>query len=195
MEIGKETYISSEDKKENYLNLNLNLLSEKSDWKEAIGIFNNRLNKRFIFPAKELLEKDGNTYGFAAMAIICLLIETLYQFSAGVDQTPSKKNEEKYSMFLVKILDGDIKEKVARSFYRNIRCGILHSAQTKNNTSLNCDKEKVITLTGKRMSVNVKKLLESVERYFEKYKTDLLDENNTALREAFIKKMDFICDK
>ena len=195
MEIGQETYISSEDKKEDYLNLNLNLLSSESDWKKAIEIFNNRLNKRFILPTKELLEKDGNTYGFAAMAIICLLIETLYQFSAGVDQTPYKKNEENYSAFLVKILDGDIKEKVARSFYRNIRCGILHSGQTKSNTSLNCDKEMVIELTAKRMSVNVNKLLDLIEKYFEKYKTDLLDENNTTLRDAFINKMNFICDK
>lgn len=194
MEIGKEIYISLRYTKKDYTVLKLNLKSNERNWEKAIEILDDRLNGRFLTPIRTLLEKDENTNSFTAMAIECLVIETLYQFEQGIDET--KNNTSDYSTFLLKMLVSEgIAKKDAIKFYKDIRCGILHSGQTKNNSSLNCDKEKVLTIENNRMSVNVKKMLLLIERYFENYKLLLLSPDNVNLRKAFIGKMKYICNK
>ncbi|MBQ6860606.1 MAG: hypothetical protein IJO08_03060 [Clostridia bacterium] len=194
MEIGKDTYISLKHQKEDYKCLKLSVISEKASWEKAIIIFDNRLRGRFINPIKEWVKTEDEAYAFSVMAIECLLVETLYQFKKGLDKT--ENSTKNYPKFLEEILiDPSYSLDIRERFYREIRCGILHSGQTKKNSSLNYDKNEVITLDEDRMSVNVEIFLDLIEKYFEKYKTDLLDENNADLRKAFIKKMNFICDK
>ena len=43
---------------------------------------------------------DVNRNGFAIMALLCLLIETLYQFRDGLTAAQPRKNRESYVNFL-----------------------------------------------------------------------------------------------
>src|SRR5438094_831656 len=69
----------------------LNLANEHDptthDWKKAISAFERRMRSRFIEPADALITEDSKrslkTFGFAILAIDCLLIESLQAFREG----------------------------------------------------------------------------------------------------------------
>ena len=62
---------------------------QRADWAKAITIFRKRIQERFIEPVDTLIEIERNLprtrrkYGFAILAIDCLLIETLQAFRYG----------------------------------------------------------------------------------------------------------------
>lgn len=77
-------------------------------------------------------------FSFSIMALNCLLIETLQHFYLGIDETPTRINKTNYINFLTsrKPYKSKFNNKTARNFYKGVRCGILHQAQTKRNTQL-----------------------------------------------------------
>lgn len=118
----------------------------------------------------DLLSDDVNSNGFTIMALNCLLIETLYQFKEGKDKTPSHQNKEVYSDFLMQEFPHEFNTKnIADSFYTNIRCGILHSAQTKNESRLSDREDVVVTFEGNTLVVSVNGVSSLLKTYFERY--------------------------
>lgn len=66
------------------------------------------------------------------MALNCLLIEILLQFKNVWDQTPLGVNKVEYKWFLkAELPEIFYNDKIAKMIYEDIRCGILHYAQTK----------------------------------------------------------------
>lgn len=195
MESKGEINISPNYSKEDYLNLNLSIHSCESNWREAITILKDRIEGRYLNQI-ELLSNDINVNGFTIMALNCLLIETLYQFKEGKDKTPSRRNKEAYSDFLMQEFPHVFNtQSIAESFYSNIRCGILHSAQTKNESRLSDREGVAAVLEGNTLVVSVKGMSLLLKTYFEKYLQRLSDVNETTLRKNFIKKMGYICRK
>lgn len=193
METKGEIKISPKYNKEEYLSLNLNLDSSDDNWKNAVEIIKDRITGRYIKQI-DLLSEDINSNGFTIMALNCLLIETLYQFKKGIDQTPSGRNKKSYSDFLVQEFPDVFKSIIiAESFYTNIRCGILHSAQTKNESMLSEREEPPVDFVGNTLVVSVKGMSILLKKYFENYLKKLLEPNNKNLRNNFIKKMSFVC--
>lgn len=132
MERFERRFISPEYERGDYLNLKLNENSDYDIWEQALKIFEDRIQGRF-FDSIKILIKDKNKNGFAVMALNCLLIETLQQFVDGVDTNDRSMNA--YTNFLRReLFDVFDTEEKAIMFYKNIRCGILHSAQTKNGS-------------------------------------------------------------
>lgn len=126
---------------------------------------------------------------------LCLLIETLYQFRAGLTAAQPRKNRESYVNFLRLNLP-DVFDRAQKSecFYGDIRCGILHSAQTKNGSQLKFDKNYTVELfEGKKIRVDVRNLADRIWDYYMEYKGRLLNPEEVYLRENFIKKMKHIC--
>lgn len=187
--------ISPKYGKSDYHKLKLSLNSDESSWKAAIDIFKDRIQGRYLNQI-DLLSCDINANGFAIMAINCLLIETLYQFENGLEKTEERKNKEKYTDFLKKMdsvsFDSDTK---AESFYFNIRCGILHSAQTKRGARLSDEEGFVVKTENGVLIVSVKGVTDLLKKYFNKYTKKLLDANETELRKNFIEKMKYVCRK
>ena len=113
---------------DDYLDLKLTVYSPERDWNDAINMFQERIEGRFLEPINDLfLDEDSS---FASAAIICLLIETFYQFREGLDTTDQfhEKIGKKYASFLQKAIPDlfpDIDTGIM--FYENIRCGILHA--------------------------------------------------------------------
>lgn len=187
-------YIAEDATRDDYINLNLNLRSPTSDWDKAIIIFQGRLRGRYLDPMNALVKDDVNKNGFAVMALCCLLIETLMQFVEGLPSTPSGRNKRSYSDFMVHYLRFNREE--STRFYEDIRCGILHSAQTKNGSCLTFGTNDCLRIQGNGvLMVDVHNMYERVVDFFYGYCSALRIEGNVQERLNFIKKMDDITKK
>ena len=192
MEYNSKIYLSPKYQKSDYSELNLSITSPEEDWKKAIEIFTDRMDGRFLNQIRALLS-DVSANGFAIMALDCLLIETFLQFEIGKSQTP-QFNSEQYSAFLMRAFPSAFKNiNAAKRFYIDIRCGILHSAQTNGHSRLTSDESYIIYYDGDLLSVSVTKFSLLLVSYFEAYKSKLMDSNETNLRNNFLKKMASVC--
>lgn len=189
-------YIAENETREDYIRLDLKLSSPTDVWGSAIEIMIERLEGRYLEPMRTLIHTDVNKNGFAAMALCCLLIETLLQFREGYPQTPDGRNKQCYSTFLKNQLGHVFDTNMANRFYKDIRCGILHSGQTKNGSCLTFDANYIVRIQGNDiMMVNVEGMYYAVEQYFQRYCSELIDPDNIVLRRNFINKMDDITKK
>jgi hypothetical protein len=135
--------------------------------------------------------------GFSVMALNCLLIETLLQFKKGWDETQNSNSGE-YSRFLTEEFpDIFINITLAKKFYGDIRCGILHSAQTKNGSQLTINKEYVVKFIdssrGRSISVDVAGISRIIRDYFYEYVEKIKDCSNEDERYNFLQKMKCLC--
>jgi hypothetical protein len=168
--------------------------STEADWQKAVDILWDRLNGRFLEPIA-LMEGHGFA-GFAVMALDCLLIETLQQFREGEPETPYKKGEEYFIRFLTKSPFGRFfDEAMAQMFYRQIRNGILHQAETKETSLIHKRGPDLVKLTedDKGLSINRDLFHEQLVQVIRDYIEELRNPVNSDLRISFRKKMDFIC--
>lgn len=191
MERRGEVYISHNHKAVEYKRLNLTARSDNDKWFVAIEIFRERIYGRYIYPIREL-NRNAYENGFVTMAVCCLLIDTMYQFMHGSNET--NNNAKKYIGFLRNNMsDLFATKKAAELFYQHIRCGILHSAQTKDGSILTTEGAKAIEIlpSGERIKVNVILFTERLEQEIEKY-INLLSNDEASYRENFVKKMNYI---
>lgn len=193
--------ISPKYSSEDWKSIRLNINSPSDDWKQAIDIFQDRISGRFLNQVKLI---ENNTFsGFAVMALDCLLIETLNQFWFGIDDTNEcyrsrnwqsfrdffKRSNHFYTFF---------PDDVSKVFYNQVRCGLLHQAETKQGTLINFKKSTMVNKIdpldiSKGLEVNRKLFHAALIQEFEDYCKKLLDSNESTMRENFIKKMNSIC--
>lgn len=177
-----------------YLNLNLNIYSKDDIWNVAIKIFFDRFEERYFNPIKALMKKP-KINGFAIMALNCLLIDTFYQFEEGLKET--KENKNCYTSFLLTYFSTVFTSlDLATKFYKDIRCGILHSAQTQNGSMLAFENSKIAEYINNNHSikVNVVSFSEMMHEYFCVY-IKRLNDGDRRTRENFIRKMNYICNR
>ena len=134
-------------------------------------------------------------FGFAIMALCCLLVETFQCYRAGLpsshppelksllreysevdeqfrldEEKFPKKGEEIYQCFFDssrEIFDGVD----GKQFYRCIRNGILHQAQTKNGWTINVGRTKLWDADNKSLSRDV--FVKKLRVYFNEYLAEL----------------------
>ena len=189
-------YIAENETRDDYICLDLRLSSPAHIWERAIEIMRGRIEGRYLDPMGTLIQADVNKNGFAAMALCCLLIETLLQFREGYPQTPDRQNRRCYSNFLQTQLGHVFNQEMANRFYNDIRCGVLHSAQTKNGSCLTFNSDYTARIQGNDvMMVDVQGMHREIDNYFRRYCDELMDPINRDLRKNFINKMDDITKK
>lgn len=125
------------------------------------------------------------------MAVGCLMIETLESFRLGILNTQGHSKEMFDSFFQTEeSLFPDFKN--IKRFYKDIRCGILHQAETTNAWRIILygpivDKEK--------RTINAEKFIEALQAALEKYKHDLeVNDFDTAIWRNVFFKLDDICN-
>lgn len=197
MEYNNESFISLRYTKDDFLDLRLRLNSDEN-WDTAIEIFQDRIQGRYLNVIDELISRDELMRdGFIIMALNCLLIETLLQFKNGWDETEGG-NRRSYSDFLVSEFPHIFNSKLASKFYSDIRCGILHSAQTKGKSKLTFNEDYVVKLmkfqNREYVKVDVKNITLEIIDYYNRY-LNMIKENIDDVRENFRKKMLYICLK
>jgi hypothetical protein len=82
-------------------------------------------------------------------------------------------------------------EDLAKRFYEEFRCGVLHQAETGRGGRV-WSVGPLLRVDGGKIIVNRNKFHECLKVEFRSYLAELLDSANVALRAKFRKKMDFI---
>lgn len=181
-----------------YKELNLKDYSS-SDWDNAIDILNSRLTERYIEPVEVLLnaEKDKKPiekkFGFTILAIDCLLIETLQSFYQGItdSRTLSRKLFRNFLQQRISFKAFFTNDADADCFFSNYRCGILHQAQTFNNSKV-WTVGQLFIKQGNNVIINRDLFHEAVKNEKDIYIDLLHKKTEIKLLYNFKKKMDFI---
>ena len=173
-------------------------------WEEAHKFFEERMLHRYIYPAEQIQRNSlilGE--GFSVMAILCTLIEALETFYDGrcYKYDKPRKNYEygnghsegMFVNFLSKkepfkqVFD----EPLAKEFYKNIRCPLLHEAATRGGWVIRIDTDSLIKKDLNKTVLNRVLFLEYMKKYIEDYREILITSKQR--KNAFIRKMDCIC--
>ncbi len=153
--------------------------------KESIAdLIYQRFYERYIKP----FEGNSNRHGFSMMAVSCLMIEALQSFKEGKENTKgiSKQTFEKFFAN-----SNYFKEFLATNFYDEIRCGILHQAETRGGWR--------IWQVGKLLDnpnkiINALCFLETLEKELESYRDELKTlPFDSQVWDYAILKLDYIC--
>jgi hypothetical protein len=177
---------------------------EKKQRFEIARFLDDRYRERFFDPIRCLKNAQANEvgYGFAIMSLCCLLIETIESYRLGLPSTserdmkalaklPVNKASGEYS------LQGPYRDCSAEAFekffecgnhrkyfpdvsgkifYQNIRCGLLHQAQTKGGWLLARTGE--YWDEGPPGSINRDEFTDRLEACFREYLRDLAAEQD-----------------
>jgi hypothetical protein len=169
------------------------------DWERAISILRSRIYGRYFDPADQLILAEQSKaayerrFGFAIVAIDCLLIETLGAFIQGLETTDGK-SKATFCEFLTtrQRFRGVFTKRLAAQFYKQFRCGILHQAEVGGSSKV-WSVGDLVRETDGNLIVNRNELHENLKAEFEDYLVELSDPVNSVLRQDFRKKMDFVC--
>jgi len=132
-----------------------------------------RLSSRYLEPFEK--QNKITKSGFAMMACYCLFVETLQAFREGKEQTKRKQNDCAFCHFFRNETENPLGvfENIAKDFYENVRCGLLHQGETSNGWKIRREGDLFNTET---KTINANKfgeaLKEVLERYVECLKTD-----------------------
>ena len=148
-----------------------------------------RYIKPFDFDDPIFIKKYKN--GFSIMANCCLLIETYASFREKVFRDTHKKSERCFGWFFLTEsrflcfskgglsihdytdIDKRIKNKgVPRDFYVNIRCGILHNAETRNGWKIT---RKNDFYGEKTKTINAVKFMNRLKSTIDDYRKQLIN--------------------
>jgi hypothetical protein len=176
----------------------LDLSTQRSaDWAKAITIFRQRIRERFIEPVDKMIENEQclprtqRKYGFAVLAIDCLLIETLQAFRYGKVNTEGE-SRSLITNFLQKCPHFCWSREVSNQFFDDFRCGILHQAETMRDSLVRSEGALLIQEpTG--LIINRTEFHERLKTAFADYVRNLQQGRPPSLRDKFRSKMDHIC--
>ena len=163
-----------------------------------MSVLDSRLRERYIIPvdflvaAEEEIPASERRFGFAVLAIDCLLVETLGAFLEGLGET-SGRSKEIFCRLLTSHPQfcNDFPQPLAEQFYDELRCGVLHQAEIRGNSKL-WSIGPLVQKVGDSLIVNRNEFHERLKSVFADYLDQLRDPTNTQLRSRFRKKMDFI---
>ena len=176
-------------------------------WEDAYRFFEERMLHRYICPAEQIQRNSSIVgEGFSITAILCTLIESLETFYCGrcyKYDKPRKhheygngKSKELFVNFLStrepfkQVFD----EPLAKEFYKNVRCSLLHEAAIKGGWVIRIDTVSLIEKDPDKTKtvLNRKLFLDYMKKYIEDYKDVLIASKQR--KNAFIRKMNCICE-
>lgn len=174
---------------------------KQEDWLKAVDVLRDRIHGRFITPAQTLIDVDrGNkqqTFGFAILALDCLVLETIQGFKEGVPNHTGhstrlfKEFLSNWQPFISCLDAGMVAADKAVEFYKQGRCALHHSGATERMT---------VKVSGPMMKfdngdIAVNRTLFHTELVaeFDRYLAALTDPASVDLRKKFLLKMNPIC--
>jgi len=124
-----------------------------------------RFTDRYIYPVRTAPKR-----GFTIMAVSCLMIEALECFRQGYE-TSFQRSKKAFCLFFdefepFKDLRGHVP-----AFYKHVRCGILHQAETTDGWRIRRDETPLFDATAQ--TVNANRFLEALEQTLNRFCDDL----------------------
>jgi hypothetical protein len=173
------------------------------DWnldKDKIRLFKEQIQGWQLDIAKYLLFGDGKIpirkhSAFASLSILTSYFENISRYIEGC------LNEENSNSYFCKGLNYvyknhpsiKITEDIAKSIYRNLRCGLYHVGLTHQNIILSEGKEYGVHIHGNMIQIAPTKFYEEIEKHFNDYCEQLKTDKD--LRENFKKRFDLVKKK
>lgn len=168
------------------------------DWTKAIEIFESRICHRFIAPVDVLIAHEigheRGTFGFAILALDCLIVETLQGFREGLIDHRGKSKRliisflTKRSQFSRFFTDNAIADK----FHVGYRCALHHSGRTDGNLRIQRHGP-LLRKDGTLIDINRTAFHEAIKLELKTYLAELTDSSKKHEREKFLKVMNAIC--
>ncbi|TBG52582.1 hypothetical protein [Rhizobium leguminosarum] len=173
----------------------------QDDWIKAIDVLRDRIEGRFIKPAQTLINVDKKrkpqTFGFAILALDCLVLETIEGFRQGVIDHKGRSGGlfasflSNWQPFKDCVGEGVDAASKASEFYIQGRCALHHSGTTDKMT---------VGISGPMMRfengqifVNRTVFHSELEAEFKRYLAVLADPASVDQRKKFLLKMNPIC--
>lgn len=177
-----KTLLSSRVSVSDYKNM------EKNRDKDAIAQFiKERVSERYITPMRVELNKKN---GFTIMAVSCLLIETLESFYQGWSDS-NNKSQLAFCNFFDRNKGFDSFSGQAQSFYKHVRCGILHQGETTGGWHIRRDGA---IFDRQTKTINAKLFHDEIETVLSGYCNELRHSDwSTPIWKSLIKKMHSVC--
>ena len=152
--------------------------------RRAIGqFFVERFDERFFRP----IEDSSSKHGFAVLAVVCLVIETLESFYQGRLDTKNASTQMFRDFFArdtpLKVFAGE-----SDWFYKDIRCGILHQSETRGGWRV---LRKGPLLDAQAKALNATAILRALRSEVQKYAQMI--QTDEQLWKNFCKKMGGVC--
>jgi hypothetical protein len=171
---------------------------QSPDWRRAISIYEARIRGRFLDPAEYLIQAEAaldrheRRFGFAILALDCLLVETLQAFILGLTHS-NKRSEEMFISFLgfVPSFAPPFTPAIARTFYLDFRCGILHQAEVGRRSRV-VSEGPLLGIENSGLVVNRNEFHRQLATEHDEYIHDLQNPLNEQLRFNFRVKMNYI---
>ncbi len=131
--------------------------------KEGIADFVlERFTERYIKPLRVCRERK---HGFCTMAICCLMIEALESFWCGWPDS-TRRSKEAFCSFFDRSPNLSVFQDYAGDFYKNVRCGILHQAETRNGWRIRRDG---LLFNPETKTINATKFHDQMEKCLQNY--------------------------
>lgn len=160
-------------------------LQDAQDRNAIANFLVERFTERYLDPVQAPPAKKN---GFTIMAVSCLMVESLESFRRGWKDT-HRKSEQAFSSFFSHWPQFADFHPVSADFYRHVRCGILHQAETTGGWR--------IVRTGpirNNTIINATKFSASLRQVVDEYAYSLRTESwESETWRAFRKKMDAVC--
>jgi hypothetical protein len=171
----------------------LMLQNNEESKKRLVDVIFHRLHRRYIVPMKRVPQKYKS--GFMMMASACLLIEAFQSFREGLENTKSRgAGEERFLKFFTEIDGFKSLAQHTPEFYANIRCGILHQAETYQGWRVRRDKKSPLFDHAKKV-INANAFLNALSRSLRAYCNNLrIADWESDQWKAARRKLAFICD-
>ncbi len=172
---------------------------QATDWEAAIGIFERRIRERFLDAIDLLIVDDeyrpplDRRFGFAILALDCLLIETLQAFREGLKITKGQSQRLAIDFLTSRpaFRPYFCSKELADAFYKDFRCGVVHNAQVFGS-GLIWSVGPLLQVNDQQMTVNRTEFHACAKAEFHAYLDELRDPAKIELRSKFRDKMDFI---
>lgn len=174
---------------------------QHDDWQKAVDVLRDRITGRFITPAQMLIDLDKDsrppTFGFAILALDCLVLETIQGFRDGL---PDHKRQSKrlfrdflsgWKPFLDCLDDGMVAATKAEKFFDQGRCALHHSGATeKVRVGISGP---MMSFAGDEITLNRTAFHTELVAEFEQYLAVLSNPESMEPRKKFLQKMNPIC--
>lgn len=144
-----------------------------------------RFHERYIQP----FDGNPNKHGFSMMAVSCFMIEALHSFKRGWSDTEDKGKRVFQCFFADSVYLFEFSKYT--DFYGDIRCGILHQAETKNGWKI---RRRGPLLDKNQRAINATKFLNGLHNELKNYVNQLKKESfESCLCGNAVCKLDCIC--
>lgn len=143
---------------------------DESSKSNLIRLIDHRFTNRYL----KHLDPTINDSGFFKMAICCLMIETMESFKQGEKNTKGKSKQMFIDFFETEEAFFPEFKDVSIDFYNNIRCGILHQAETTNAWRI---LRVGFLLNKSERTINADKFVKALKSSLENYINNLKENN------------------